>query len=140
MGKVLKIFVGFILLIVVISAFASTSPTSKNNDIAKESKGGVTTGLGSKDATGDVTLGAYTPDDFGGSVAVTIKNNSEKRSNYSIDLSAESEDGKIQYGTSSVYVSNLDPGMTTIEKGQFFDKLEPGAIIKAKTIQRTEAV
>lgn len=104
--------------------------------------GGVAQGYGSKDASGDVTLGAAEPPDAIGAiyVPVTATNSSEKRSDYYIDVSAESADGKTAYSTSSTFINNVEPGQTGQGKLLFSSSSTPAdAVYKVKQVSRTAA-
>lgn len=135
--------IGVIVLIVIISAVAGGG--SKNND-SKSSGGkssstntGVSTGLGSKDASRDIKLGKIDASSgFGIEVPVTATNSSSKRSDYSIDLSLESADGKTQYDTAVAFLQNVEPGQSATDKGIFLkeSKLPAGARVVVKEVQR----
>ncbi len=112
----------------------STSTTNDNPAVA-----GVDKGIGSNDASADVsgaTLAA--PDAIGfRHIEVTVTNNSSKRSNYLIDLSIESANGATQYDTTIASVNNLEPGQTTVADALSVTKDIPvDAIVKVKTVTR----
>lgn len=75
------------------------------------------------------------------SVKVTVTNHSSKRSNYIIELSLESADGKTQLDTAPIAVNNLEAGQSTVQTGQFTttDKLPRGARVVLKSIDRLAA-
>lgn len=99
----------------------------------------ISQGLGSQDASADVKLGKVVIDpDLGWTTAkVTVTNNSDGKSDYWIELVAESEDGSEQYDTAFVMVSGLKPGQKKSEEATFFEDIPEGAIVKFTEIQRT---
>ena len=89
--------------------------------------------LGSQDASGDVTVGKPQTNALNMSeVKVTVKNNSEKRSNYLIELAAETPDGSQQLGTAATAISNVEPGQTASETALFSEVLPANAKISLK--------
>lgn len=112
----------------------SSSPIAAASDIDN--------GIGTKDASADVTSAVLGPVDAIGfrAVTLTVTNNSSERSNYLIDLSIESPDGLTQYDTSFASVNNLEPGQTTtIESLPITKDVPVDAIVKIKTISRLAA-
>ena len=77
--------------------------------------------LGTKEASGDVTLGAILVDPKLGALSaeVTITNHSSKRSNYIVDLSITDADGKTTLGASMVSAPGVKPGQTAKRTAQF---------------------
>lgn len=104
--------------------------------------GGVDQGLGSQDASGDVVLGTPVTDEAAGMVTVpiTVTNNSEKRSNYSIDVSAETADGATQLDTTFAYVENVEPGQSAQGEAVFFKSFPAGTVFVVKEVSRLSAV
>ena len=78
-------------------------------------------GVDSKEAWGDVKLGAITLDAKSGSPTadVTITNNSSKRSNYIVDLSITSADGETTLDSTIVSAEGVDPGKSAKKAAQF---------------------
>lgn len=103
---------------------------------------GVSQGLGSQDASGDVTLGAPVSDGYGFSVEVpvTVTNPSEKRSNYWIEIAAEAPDGTTKYDDTIVVVNNVEPGQSAVETAMFFSEMPEGTVFVVKEVERTSAV
>jgi hypothetical protein len=100
---------------------------------------GVDKGIGSADASADVTGAVLGQPDATGfrAVTLTVTNNSSKRSNYLIDLSIESANGAIQYETSFASVNNLEPGQTTTVDSLAITKTVPvDAVVRIKTVSR----
>lgn len=135
---------GAVVAIIGISVAASGG-SDKTNTATTTGNAGVTTttvakGLGSKDASADVHLGALgAPDVLKMRTAtLTITNNSSKRSDYYIELSAESADGKTQYDTAAATATNVEPGQTTNGDVLPFTKTMPAdAVVVVKSVQRT---
>lgn len=113
---------------------AKPAPTTSQSSISR--------GLGSKDASGDVTIGKPTSDGYTVTAPVTVTNHSSKRSDYFIDISLESKDGKTQYDTTTVFSESVEPGQTAKEDGTFFKatSIPSGAVVVAKSIQRSPSL
>ena len=77
--------------------------------------------VGTEEALEDVKLGAIRVDAKKGtpSAEVTIKNNSSKRSNYIVDLSLTTPDGKTQLDATVVSAEGVEPGKTAKKTAQF---------------------
>lgn len=129
----------------------TTSPTTStpppaNDTPAEDVDAGqgddVSQGLGSRDASGDVSdvriewgSGAYTLHE----VVAVVTNNSEKRSDYAIDVAIESPDGSVRHDQVFLWVENLEPGQMTEVRSSFDDAPE-GAVPVVKTVQRTASL
>jgi hypothetical protein len=139
--NVLLAVVGIFVLIIVIAAVASGgSKSDKASNPGSTQSNGISTGLGSKDASKDIKLGnPDASDGFAIKVPVTATNSSSKRSDYLVDLSLESVDGKTQYDTATAFLENVEPGQTASDDAIFIklSKLPAGAQIVVKTVQRT---
>lgn len=102
---------------------------------------GISKGLGSKDASADVTEVQIIRDDDEfmpiDEVSVKVTNNSEKRSDYFIDVSIESADGSMKIDSTTIYVENLEPGQSTVQTGMLLEDLPDDAVPSVKSIQRT---
>lgn len=79
------------------------------------------------DFSGDVTLGAFTADEFGGSVDVTITNGGDVPYSYTVTIGAVSPDGATQYDTAVVFADELAPGQTSVQAGAFFTEIPADA-------------
>jgi ABC-type glycerol-3-phosphate transport system substrate-binding protein len=115
---------------------ACTAATGADTDTV-DSQSSISTGLGSQDATADVVLGKSTKEYGVTTLPVKITNNSEKASNYSITIVAESKDGDERIDDSWVYVENLKPGQKTTEDADFFKDLPKGTVFTVTEVQRT---
>jgi hypothetical protein len=129
-------------VIVVIAVAIASSGGGKNEasgDSSAGSDNGISAGLGSQDASGDVTnLDCGAPDAIGITYPkVTVTNNSSKASDYVITLVAESADGATKYDETPVFITNLQPGQTMTEEGMFTSELPSGAVCKVTEVQRT---
>jgi hypothetical protein len=100
-------------------------------------------GFGTKAASGDVKLSAIRIDGKLGtpSAAVTITNHSSKLSNYVVDVSITSADGKTQLDAAMVSAERLAPGQTTKKAASFktTQKLPKGAKLTVVGIVRLAA-
>ena len=82
------------------------------------------------------------PDAIGAQyVNLQVTNHSSKASNYLIEASVESPDGKTQYDTTTLFVQNLGPGQTTKAKGLVIASDVPAdAVVHITGAQRTASV
>jgi hypothetical protein len=112
------------------------------NEANKPTKpGSVSTGLGANDATEDVVLGPAQPPDAIGMtyLLVTVTNQSEKRSDYYIEITADAVDGsRVDFTNVAVY--SLDPGQTTQESALFTNDLPPDVTFRVVQVQRTASL
>jgi len=128
-----------VILIVATANSTKTKDTTLTGAVPATTGNGVSQGAASHDASADVTNPTLGPPDALGfrSVTVTVTNNSSKRSNYVIDVSVESPDGKTQYDTTTVFVNNLEPGQTAQSDGFPITKKVPDdAVVVIKGVQR----
>jgi hypothetical protein len=145
-----KRFIGLIAIagiavIAVVSQQDGDEPTSTNSDANSQvsedeaTEDTIGTGLGSKDASGDIDdLDCGTPDAFGIiNPSVKITNRSEKRSNYFITVSFESSDGSTKYDDDIISMMSLNPGQSMTKKGYITNEIPDGAICKVTEVQRT---
>ncbi|SDJ41768.1 hypothetical protein SAMN05444157_3273 [Frankineae bacterium MT45] len=140
--------IGVFVLIMVIAAVANggskTTPdaTTTTSGAPKSSAPSIAHELGSKDASGDVTLGKTSTDEIGYThAAVTVTNHSSKRSNYIIELSLQSADGKTLYSSTTVPVENLEPGQASPQDAVFLTStaVPAGAKVVIKSVDRLAA-
>lgn len=120
---------------------SSKAAAPKTTVTTPSTSASIGTGLGTKDASGDVVFGKPTSDGAFATAPVKITNHSSKRSDYFIDVSIESADGKTQYDTSTVISQSVEPGQTANEKATFFktQQVPAGAKLSIKSIQRSES-
>ena len=113
--------------------------SSHTDDNSSSTQDTISTGLGSKDAAGDiVNLECGSPDALDFSYPkVTIKNNSSKASDYFVTVVFESADGLTRYEDSMIVVNSLQPGQSTTETGLPVSDIPTGAICKVTEVQRT---
>jgi hypothetical protein len=135
---------GGVIGIVIIVVSAAGGGTATTNTPTTNQSPGVSRGIGSQDASGDIKLGSYTTDAIKvGHVQVTVTNHSSKRSDYMITVALESADGHTQYDTADVYAQNLEPGQTTSQDGIFAStSTNPPATAKLvlKSVERTASL
>ena len=100
-----------------------TSTQGGNPTSTQESAGiqSATPGADSKEAWGDVKLGAITADATLESpmATVTITNHATKRSNYIVDLIITTADGQTKLDATMVSAEGLNPGQTVKREAQF---------------------
>ena len=131
--------IAIIAIIALVASQGSKDDTTTDSTNPNAAASGIDNGLGTKDASADVSRAVLGPVDAIGfrAVTLTVTNNSSERSNYLIDLSIESPDGLTQYDTSFASVINLEPGQTTTVEALSITKDVPvDAIVKIKTISR----
>jgi hypothetical protein len=131
-----------VALLAAVSLGSLSACESSNEDTSKsgsKTESTVGKGIGSKDASADVTSIECTgPDAIGMfSAKVTITNNSSKPSDYFITIVAESSDGATRYDDTIVTAMALNSGQTTTVEGPFLNDLPAGAICKVSEVQRT---
>ena len=121
------------------TALLGSAAKSVSDDADKVAAGGVSTGVGSKDASADVgTPTLLAPDAIGVSyVEVPITNNSSGRSNYWVDLTIETADGATQLDTTSIIVNGLEAGQSTTGKGLVMSEDLTNAKVRITKVQRT---
>lgn len=132
--------IGIIAIIGFVAAQGSTDPAP--TDPSAPAASGIDNGIGTADASADVTDAVLGPVDAIGfrAVTLTVTNNSSERSNYLIDLSIESPDGTTQYDTSAAFVNNLEPGQTRVTQSSPVTVDVPSdAVVTIKTISRLAA-
>jgi hypothetical protein len=123
----------------------TTTPGADQSSSGAESSGAtatedtIGTGLGSKDASGDIdSVTCGVPDSIGVRYPeVKVTNRSEKTSTYFITLEFESADGGTKYDETIIVISSLDPGQAMTEKGMIANEIPDGAVCKITEIQRT---
>ena len=134
-----RFILGIPLVVIVVIMIAASAGKSSKSASTNSPTPTVAKGIGSADASGDVSgavLGQ--PDTIGfRAVTLTVTNHSSKRSNYIIEMAIESPDGKTQYDTSMAAVNNLEPGQTTTPAAFPITKTVPSdAVVNVKTVTR----
>lgn len=128
-GLVLGAAAIVIFMIVSAATVAAVDSVVKEVDkgIADRADTSTSTDISDSDELKDAKLGKPVKDMFGVSVKVTVKNSSANKSDYMATVVFESADGKTQYGTGALFVSNLEPGQTKTEKVLMLDELPKNA-------------
>jgi hypothetical protein len=128
-------------LLAVVATAASGSEEATTSD---GSEGGVSKGLGTSDASSDVTAPRLVREGEGDFQLVygevTITNNSSKRSDYFVTVAAESPDGATRIDETMVSVTGLEPGQKATEKGIFAKDVPADAVLRVLEVQRTASV
>lgn len=131
---------GVVCLVIGIAIGAAGKSSSTPSTTSGTTAPGVSNGIGSQNATADITLGAVTVDAIGEThVQVNYLNHSSKRSDYDVSLSLESANGATQYGTAESFEQNVDPGQHAVDDAVFLTDNPPpaGAKVVIKSVQRT---
>jgi ABC-type glycerol-3-phosphate transport system substrate-binding protein len=116
---------------------ACSAATSDTSTTTPDTQSSISTGLGTKDATADVKLGKSTEEYGFTTLPVKITNNSEKASDYYIEVVAESKDGSERIDFSNVFVSGLKPGQKATEEAMFTEDIPASAVFVVTEVQRT---
>jgi hypothetical protein len=131
----------FIVLIGGCAALVGGAVKQASDNAAHVAAGGVSSGLGAKDATADVGTPTMTaPDAIGFSyVEMPVTNHSSGRSDYFIEMAIDSADGQTQLDTTTALVSNLEAGQSTTAKSLPVDakSIPTDAVVRVTTVQRT---
>lgn len=97
------------------------------------------------DAMSDVKIGDVIDNEETGGMTmleVIITNSTNERSDYTVEVSASSPDGKTLYDSNAAYVINVGPGQTAYGDVSFTNQIPAGAkfaIVRADRISSTEA-
>lgn len=138
--------VGACLVIAVIAVIVSVFVVGSAVEEAVEeadletTEDGVSTGLGSADATGDVELLGCGPDEDGlgwGTAQVQITNNSSERSNYAITVAFEVEDGATRLDTGLAFAEAIEPGQSTEVEAATTSEVPDDVECKFTQVERT---
>ena len=107
-----------------------------------EGKNASTGVLNDSDEAADVTLQGLSNEGFGISAAkLKVTNSSSKTSDYSVEVSAESKDGKKLYDTTMTYIDNVKPGQSTVDTSALFTKKIPAdAVLTVGSVDRSESL
>lgn len=106
------------------------------------SSGSSADSAGASDEVKDVTVIGCKKDSTldWGEAKVKVKNNSAKTSDYSIEVTFTSKDGKTQYGTGFSLVSNLKPGQSKTEKITNAEDVPSSVKCSVTKVDRTESL
>lgn len=127
------------LVLVLMVAVVATAASGEEDKASSD--GGVSKGLGTSDASKDVSAPTIVREGEAplelvyGQVEVT--NNSSKRSDYFVTVVAESSDGSVRHDETMVSVNGLEPGQSSTEKGIFTKDIPADAVLKVLEVQRT---
>jgi len=122
-----------VTLLTVAACSVATSDTST----APDTQSSISTGLGTKDATADVKLGTPTTEYGLTNLPVKVTNNSEKASDYYIEVVVESKDGSERIDFANVLVMGLKPGQKATEEAMFGADIPANAVFTVTEVQRT---
>jgi len=136
MVKITKLLVLFAVGILAVGgSIASGSGSTTSSGSSADS-------AGASDEVNDVTVVGCKKDSTldWGQATVKVKNNSAKASDYSIEVTFTSKDGKTQYGTGLSFVSNLKPGQSKTEKISNVEDVPSSVKCSVTKVDRTEAL
>lgn len=109
---------------------------SEELDAAFQDKAAVDAGE-APDFSGDIRVGAFTADEFGGSLEVTIENSGDVAYAYTATIAAVSPDGATQYDTTVVFVDELAPGQSSVQEAAFLTEIPADAAFELVDYSRT---
>jgi hypothetical protein len=69
-----------------------------------------------------------------------VTNDSEKASDYYIEVTFESQDGSTQFGTGLTVINNLKPGQSKTEKVSALEEAEGKIVCTVSSVDRTESL
>ena len=93
--------------------------------------------VGFLDISADVTLGTYTPDEYGGgTLTATITNSGDTTYSYSAEVVATNADGTQQYDNSHASAQDLAPGQFTEVEVYFFEDLPADVVFSISGVER----
>ena len=135
------------IAVVAIIGMAAASGGSSKSDSTKAAAGApASSGVRSMSSNGsnppeaDVTVKSCATDEFGYMEAkVEVVNHSSKASNYSVEVAFEGNGGTVQLGTGAVLVSGLEPGQTTLQDANPFEKSTGAFTCRVTSVDRFAA-
>lgn len=97
---------------------------------------------GESDEVDDVKLSKCTidPDLKWPEATLTVTNNSDKPSDYMIEVTFESKDGSTQFGTGNAFIQNLKPGQKKTEKVSGLEDATGKLKCTVSSVDRTESI
>lgn len=129
----------FAIVAVLIAAVLATAASGEEETSTNED--GVSTGLGTADASADVSAPTIVREGEAGFEIVygevVVKNNSSKRSDYFVTVVAESPDGSVRHDETMVSVMGLEPDQSATERGILLKDIPADAVLKVQEVQRT---
>lgn len=137
-----KLAITAVLIVGIGGSIASGSSSTGSGSGSDTGKGDSATSnekeVGASDEVDDVKLTKCFTDDMLGYPKATIKvtNNSSKASDYLIEVTFESKDGKTQFGTGNTIISNLKPGQTKTEDVMGLDKGKGKMVCSVSSVDR----
>jgi hypothetical protein len=139
LGRKVSATIGALLVAgVIISALNSGG--SSQTGTASQPSSGISQGLGSADASGDVSIDSHTYDFSDGMATgtITVVNHSSKRSDYYVEMTFFDASG-ANVGMGNALVSNVDPAQTAhaTVTGTYTGTVDR---IKITQVQRTASV
>ena len=90
--------------------------------------------------SGDFVIGDIGTNEFGGQyVTITVHNPTSKSSDFMATVDLNSADGRTQLDDNFIFVTNLEPGQSSVQQVEFFnyDTIPDGANVVLKDMTRT---
>lgn len=141
-----KILIAFIALTACVAAAASGSSDAGSSGGDKGSSDSASSDSGSTD-TGDanevkdVKISSCGKDEAGFVKAdVSVTNSSSKASDYIIEVTFTSKDGKTQVGTGNTFIQNLAPGQTKNDSANSLETTDIEFDCTISKVDRTESL
>lgn len=149
-----KVLIVFVALIAVVASAASGSESesgdSKGSDTTAAATGGSTStpdssakSAGDAGEVDDVKINSCGKDDTIGyaQANITVTNDSSKASDYMIEITFTSKDGKTQVGTGNSFIQNLAPGQTKTEDVSALEEAgDLELVCTVSSVSRTESL
>lgn len=142
-----------IALVAVVAIGGSIASGSSSTDTGTSGDSGTSTengdsgtseekDAGESDEVDDVKLSKCTidPDLKWPEATLTVTNNSDKPSDYMIEVTFESKDGSTQFGTGNAFIQNLKPGQKKTEKVSGLEDATGKLKCTVSSVDRTESI
>ncbi|TXH40964.1 MAG: hypothetical protein E6Q90_12760 [Actinobacteria bacterium] len=141
-----KFGIALIALLAVGGTVASASDSGTSSEDATGSSQDSDSGskeTGESDEVDDVKISSCSLESLLNLPEATIKvtNNSEKASDYMIEITFQSKNGKEQFGTGDAFISNLKPGQSKTEKVTGLDEVNASTFTcEVSSVDRMESL
>jgi hypothetical protein len=140
MKRTRSVLVGATILVALGASIASGS--SSDDAASGDSSSSGEKAVGAANEASDVKIKSCSKDDtFDWAEAqLKVTNSSSKASDYSIEVTFTSKDGKTQLGTGVTFISNLAPGQTKNEKVSNTEEVSGKFTCKVTSVDRSESL
>ncbi len=136
-----KLAIAF-LAVAAIGATAASGSSSTDSGSSGDSAGSSQKNAGEADEVNDVKLTNCSIDNLTNWPEATLEvtNDSQKPSDYIIEVTFESKDGKTQFGTGNAIISNLKPQQTKKETVSGLEQAKGKIKCSVSSVDRTESL